>query len=386
MSLAAWPLSTHHEGLVRELARVLALGGAWRFAHGPVVAANVRDYPEPWDQTRVALAKVIARSLWHAHLDVPVTLDDGRTPSGRNHRYLRQTKLHLVRADDAGVELTVTSIGNDDVAGIVAHEIGRAYVACMSRGDHPWRSGESSLPDAATGSLATIAIGLGVVAANAAHHDRSAGETIGRSAYHEHHIAQAGGLPWHDLTFLLAVQATVRDDVLSALDTLRPSQSQDVDAWREVLDEHEDELVQMLALDDVDTAPERPRVPREVAIRASFEESDLTRANLGQPVFRYYAGTQLALYGVIGMVGGTVLGVAGLSLFGPSLFMLIPIGVTTLLGIDHGRRKRLYRCATCRGFVTPSSTRCNACGGTIAGDIKDPDDRLDAEEALEQAD
>ena len=385
MSLAAWPLTTHHEDLLRELARVLAIGGAWRFARGPVVAATARDYPEPWDQSRGALAKVIARTLWHAHLDVAATLEDGRAPTGRDRKHLRETRIELVRADDAGVELVTTSIGNDDVAGIVAHEIGRAYVACMSRGDHPWRSGDHGLPDAATGSLATIAIGLGVVAANAAHHDRSAGQTIGRTAYHEHQIAQAGGLPWHDLTFLLAVQATVRDDVLAALDTLRPSQAQDVAAWCEVLDDHEDELVQLLELGDMDTPPERPPVPREVTIRASFDEADLARVNLGRPVFRYYAGTQLPLYGILGAFGGSLLGGAAAAIFGPSLFMLIPIGAATVLGADHGRRKRMYRCATCRGFVTPEAAQCATCGGTIAGDIKHPDERLEAEEALEQA-
>jgi hypothetical protein len=85
---------------------------------------------------------------------------------------VRRTQLELLRADEGRVELVVSSIGNDDVAGIVAHEIGRAYIARLASGGHPFRTMEDGLPGAADGSLATIALGLGVVAANAAHHVR----------------------------------------------------------------------------------------------------------------------------------------------------------------------------------------------------------------------
>jgi hypothetical protein len=380
-----WPLHPHHEALLRELSRLVHLAGPWRFARGPVVGATPRDYPEPWDETRVQLGRVIARTLWHAHVDAEVVLDDIRGPAERQYRHLRETKLELVRADKGHIELAVSSIGNDYVAGIVAHEIGRAGIGLLAAGDAPFRSTEHGIPDAATGSIATIVLGLGVVAANAAHFDRSAGETIGQTAVHEHQMATAGGLDWQDLTFLLAVQATVRDDVLAALDTLRPSQAQSVAAWREILDDHEDELVTMLALGDVDAAvpATRPPVPRDVEVRAQFDEADLGRANLGHPVFRYYDGTQLVLYGIIGLFLGFVPMIVITLLFGPSVYNLIPVGVAMVLGAEHGRRKRLYRCATCRSFVTPVSTTCAHCGGTIAGDIKHPNDRLEAEEALQ---
>lgn len=381
----SWPLHTHHEALLRDLARLIRIGGAWRFARGPVVGATAKDYPEPWEETRVQLGRVIARTLWHAHIDAEVVLEDIRTPTTRKRQHLRQTSLELVRADKGHVELAVSSIGNDYVAGIVAHEVGRACVGLLAGDDAPFRSTEQDLPDAATGSIATIVFGLGVIAANAAHFDRSAGETLGQVAVHEHQIASAGGLDWQDLTFLLAVQATVRDDVLPALETLRQSQADSVNAWREVLDDHEDELVSLLALGDIDAeAPAtRPPAPRDVEIRAQFEEGDLGRANLGQRVFRYYDGTQMWLYGFAGMFVGLVPAVLITAVAGPSIFNMIPTGITMLLGGDHGRRKRLHRCATCRSFVTPTATKCGSCGGTIAGDIKSPNDRLDAEEKLE---
>jgi hypothetical protein len=373
--------------LLRELARLLALGGAWRFLRGPIVAASQRDYPDAWNETRPALAKVIGRTLWHAHLDAEAILEDARAPGAPDRSYLRHTKLELLRADDARIELIFTAIGNDDVAGVVAHEIGRAYVTRLALAGHPFRAASDGLADAASGSLATIALGLGVVAANAAHHDRSAGETIGRTSYHAHEIAHAGGADWQDLTFLLAVQATVRDDVLTALDTLRPSQAEDVASWREVLDDHERELVDLLALDDVDreARPTRAATPREVTLRATFEESDLARANLGRAVFRYPAGSQLALGGILGLFAGVGAGGAVSVVLGPGMYALGLVGVGTIAGAWRGRRKRLYRCATCRSFITVTAIHCERCGGRIMGDIDHPDDRLAAEEELEEA-
>ena len=378
----------HHEALLRELARLIRIVGAWRFARGPVVGATAKDYPEGWDETRTQLARVIARTLWHAHVDADIVLADVRRPAARRHEHLRQTRLELVRADTGHLELAVSSIGNDYVAGIVAHEVARACIGLLSTTDTPFRSTMQALPDAATGSTATIVFGLGVVAANAARFDRSAGETIGQVAVHEHQIASAGGLGWQDLTFLLAVQATVREDVLPALDTLRPSQAESVEQWLDMLDGHEDELVKLLALGDVDAEVPvgRPAAPRDVEIRAQFAEADLERQNLGQRVFRFYAGTMMGLYGLVGLLAGVVPAVVAVAVLGPGLFDLIPVGIGAVLGADHGRRKRLYRCATCLYFVTASATKCNGCGGTIVADIKNPNHRLQAEEALAEQD
>ena len=385
MSQPTWPLGSHHENLLRELARLIALDGAWRLVRGPVVAATTSDYPDAWDESRDALARVVARTLWHAHVDAEIVLEDARGPAVQGRDYLRRTTVELVHADETRIELLASSLGNDDVAGIVAHEIGRAYVARLA-GDHPYRKTDAELPDARIGSIATVALGLGVVAANAAHHDRSAGDTIGRTAYHQHEIAHTGGLDWQDLTFLLAVQATVRDDVLPALDSLRPSQAEDVAAWREVLDDHEAELVALLAIGDVDaeTPPARPDEPREVAIHATFDEADLGRANLGKRVFRY-SERRTGAFGILGLVAGIVPAVGLAVLLGPAPLNVIPVGIGLLAGGIYGRRQRLHRCATCRSFVTATATECRHCGGTIAGDIKHPNERLDREEELENS-
>lgn len=131
-------------------------------------------------------------------------------------------------------------------------------------------SGTGDVPSPRLGSIATLCLGLGVVAANAAHYDRSAGEVRGQNGYHEHAIVRIGGLSVDDLAFLLAVQATVRDDMLPALDTLRPTQAECVAAWREVLDDHEVELKRLLGIADDGafeplTRPDEPRLSSRTA-------------------------------------------------------------------------------------------------------------------------
>jgi hypothetical protein len=178
----------------------------------------------------------------------------------------------------------------------------------------------------------------------------------------------------------------VRDDVLPALDSLRPSQAEDVAAWREVLDDHEAELVALLAIGDVDaeTPPARPAEPREAAIRATLDEADLGRTNLGKRVFRF-SERRTGTFGILGLVAGIVPAVGLAAILGPAAINAIPVALGLFAGGIYGRRRRLYRCATCRSFVTATATECRHCGGTIAGDIKHPNERLDREEELEDA-
>jgi len=265
-----WPLSPEHEKLVRELGAIIAKAGAWRFMRGHVVAANTRDYPDPFGENRAGLSRALARTLWHARLALDVTIEDHRQPAPIDHTRLRKTTLELVEATATHARIAITQIGNDDIAGIFATEVGRMFVAQLAHGGHPLRTSTSTgdLPDLPTGTLAAVYLGLGVVATNASHYRRAVGEIIGHTAYTEQDFVEIGGLASDDLAMLLAVQATVRDDVVPALETLAPRHAEAVARWRAALDDHEDELVEMLEIDaetpDKETAPPRPPGPRPV--------------------------------------------------------------------------------------------------------------------------
>jgi hypothetical protein len=377
--MTSWPLSPPQQRLVAQLAQLIATGGEWRFMRGPVVAASQRDYPDTWEPSRAGVARVIARTLWHAHLDATATLEDLRGPKWADRKRLQRTYLELVSVAHGKLAFAVSAIGNDNVAGTVAHEVGRAFVSQLPVGS-PFRGAESSeVPDPEVGSIATVYLGLGVVALNSARYRRAHGEIIGRSTYTEHEIVETGGLPPEALALLLAIQATVRDDVLTALDTLEKQPAELVAAWRDVLDEHEDELRELLGVTgDACEAPARSPVPREVTIDASIAEGDLNRPNIGRPVFRF-AETRSVSHSLLGVVVGFGIGVATMT---PAV-MGIGSGVGAVGGFVIGRRKRYFRCASCGDFCTPATVQCRMCGGNLVGEIKDPRDRLDAEEAWE---
>ena len=89
--------------------------------------------------------------------------------------------------------------------------------------------------------------------------------------------------------------------------------------------------------------------------------------------------------GIVGLVAGAVVAVGCWLVLGPTIYVTLPVATVGLTaGFVRGSRTVLYRCATCRSFVSTTSTECGHCGGRIVGDIKNANERLDREEELEQ--
>lgn len=388
-----WPPSAAQERLLGQLAELVGRGGAWRFLHGPVVAAGPADFPDRWEPSRAAVARLLARMMWHAHVPLEVGIDDARGYAPPGGSDLRASQVELDRVEASRAWFAIYEIGNDDVAGVLSHQVGRAFAAQLARGGHPFRAGvdttEDDLPDLAAGTLAAVYLGLGVLACNSAHHERTAGKWVANYVQHEHTIGQAGGLDWHDLAFLVAVQATVRDDVLPALETLHRTQRIEVAAWRELLDEREDELRVRLGLsgepDEAVAAPARPSEPLPLHASALEPEADARKFNTGHRTYRvpHHRGTSSGVLGATaGLTAGVIMGVVGLGL---PLF-LGAIAVGTLGGFALGRRARFFRCAEprCALVVGADDAVCPHCGGAIAGEIAHPDLRLARDEELDE--
>jgi hypothetical protein len=161
------------------------------------------------------------------------------------------------------------------------------------------------------------------------------------------------------LDLVLAVQATVREDVVAALDKLAPAQAIRVAAWCEVLGDHRAELRDLLG------------------------RTDAEAHNHGRSVYRY-AETYGVVVSVFGMIGGFVLAVAAwLALRSRvsdevvlAILLLAPT-LGALGGFDLGRRRSLFRCTGCRHVVKPADDACDSCGGHIAGEIADHVERDD---------
>lgn len=383
-----WPLGAQQHELLAELATLIARGGAWRFLHTPVVAADTSHYPEPWEPSRAGVGRVVARTLWHAHLGLDATVDDVRRPTRRAAGRLYATHFELAHVDASSAVFMLHLLGNDDIAGQVAHEVGRAFVGSMGCAGHPFRVSADGLPTPAIGSIAAVYLGLGVLAANAAFYSQA----VGRYGFHQHRVVRAGGLEVDDLAFLLAVQATVRDDVLTALDTLHPTQRELVDAWRAVIDDHEVELLRMLGIAELghQDAVARPDVPLPVIVSGQLDEGALHKENHGRRVFRYAQRLAAARAG-LGMLCG--MGVAAViivysrasSAADVALLLLSAGFLGGVVGWFRGRRARQFKCASCRSLLEETDRECANCGGTVAGEIANPSDRLAREEELEEA-
>lgn len=368
-----WPLESHERELVGELAELIRRFGAERFVTLPLVRADLRDFPDPWEPAIPAVHTVLYRLFWHAYIDAAIVVEDDRPALPPDHRRLTSSEIELGEAQHGRVVFHVVSIGNDDVAGALAHQVGTAFLLLAP--PDPFRDAMPD-PTEAEGSLAAVYLGLGVLATNSARYDRRVSELVGNSVLTESQIATAGGLEQHDLAFLLAVQDIVRAEPQDALATLSTVPGELVAACRAELASHREELRALLALDDAPVraltrSAEPPRVT-DVDIR------DLRKFNAGSRVFRvpFRSWNPPLLLGTVGSLAFIVNPIVG--------------GAAAVAGLIAGRviSKPGFRCSdpTCEAVSFSELAICTNCGGTVAGTIKHASLRLDAEEEHDQRD
>jgi hypothetical protein len=420
----AHPDRNEAERLLAELAFLIEAGGHERFTVRRVVAPNPRDFPEPWVPTADGVRHLLRRLFWHGDLDLAVQVDDLRGAPGGDG--LTSTEILFCGIDDGKATFELHTIGNDDVLGILCHVTGAAHAAAVRPPDHPFRGGER--PDtqeegARCGSIAAVYLGLGVPAANAAQYQRTWSAWKVQYASHETQIDSAGGLPSTSLAFLLAVQATVRGEEIAAHRALYPNQAADTAAWREALAGQGDALRRRLGVpppstwqaasdahapyeeedhdgDDLDgdgdadhdAAPDSALALTgaqdlarlgDAGVTLAEDQRRLRRFNVGRRVYRVRHARAWS---------------RGLLLSGPALAgaMIatgsVPIAVAASIagvvgGMAWGRRSLWFQCsdARCRSHLQRTDERCPLCGGTVAAEIGDADERLELDEQFEQA-
>jgi hypothetical protein len=369
--------ATRREELLSTLADLIARGGAERLLVAPV-APGVAAFPEPWRVTRGGVRALLRRLAWHAGNDRTIVLVDERLGAPPTERK-PETRVGLttVRAKELGFRIEF--IGEDDVAGTLAHEIGVAHAA-VNRPDtaDPYRSGEGpeieidADRDHERGSVATVYLGLGVVAANAAYQQYSRpGRFNGAYSPLEYDVLRAGYIPMSELAFLVAVQAVVRDGEVPA--GLGGPQRDEVSAWISKLAKQRDSLRDQLGI-----AAGKQHVDREAAVRFDDVDLDEDVARARKNAFRWRSHR-----GGVGFIAGAVLG-WGVTVASASPH-LTPLFVFGAAGGGHliGRRVRVPRCTGCASIVGTGDHVCSSCGAALRGDIDKPADRLEAEERLE---
>ncbi len=375
------PDAESREQLLGVLAEYVAREGAERLLLPPVEPGPAA-FPEPWAPTRAGVVVLLQRLAWHAGLDREIAIEDRRAGGPPPTERMPETRVELFELRDKTARFVLGLVGHDDVAGTLAHEIGTAFAAAHRKDDGaaPYRSAEPPVIsidpdlDLARGSIATVYLGLGVLAANAAFQQYSrAGRFNGAYEPLDYDVLRAGHVPMSALAYLLAVPAIVRgDDAPPA--GLEPPQRDEVVAWLAALRGKRAELRLRLGI-PADVQPgKRPDVVRFPDVALEDE------AAAPKIAFRWHTHR-----GGIGVLAGLVLG-AGVAVAiasrDASLFAVLGGAAA---GPVIGRRVDVPRCSACATIVASDAITCKSCGASLRGDIARLADRLDAEERLDDA-
>ncbi len=374
------PAENRRERLLSVLADFVARGGAATFMREPVKPGGAA-FPEPWKATRGGVEALLRRLAWHAGglgERTVIIQDDRMGAPPTEHKARSRCELTEVRPKE--MVLSLGFIGEDDIVGTLAHEIGVAY-AVLHRPDEadPYRTSEQPViavdpdRDLERGSIATVYLGLGVLAANAAFQQYSS--RVGVDAYqpHVYEVHRAGYVEMSDLAFLLAVQMVVRGE-RSAPAGLGGPQRDEVTAWIEILAPRESELCRQLGVSAAQRGTERPKPVRFIDVDLHEDIAPTRRNGFRWATHRGGIGMMLGL--VVGL--GLAAAVANTNM----VFWTVSAG-GVVAGSVMGRRVRTIRCSICATVIGPNAQSCRKCGAVMRGDIARLADRLEAEERLE---
>ena len=368
------PAPERREQLLAVLAEYVARDGAAALLAPPVVPGEAA-FPDLWEPTARGLETLLRRLAWHAGQPRAIVVIDERLGAPPTERK-PETHVELARVRARELELTSWFVGEDDVAGTLAHELGVAHAVIARSADRdPYRAPEppelevDPERDLERGSIATVYLGLGVLAANAAYQQySSAGRFNGAYAPLEYDVLRAGYVPMSELAYLLAVQAVVRGEP-SPPPGLSPPQRDEVTAWLDALAGRAGELRGRLGI-PADARGE----PRPVA--TPFEDVLREEARRRRIAFRWQthrAGE--------GFVAGVLVAAATALIAMPHGLIALLVG-GAVLGLSVGRSLRIARCSTCATAQALDAAACRRCGATMYGDIARRSDRLEAEERV----
>jgi hypothetical protein len=373
------PDSETREQLLAVLGELVAKGGAGPLLHVPVAPGSAA-FPEPWAPTTAGVQLLLRRLLWHAGVERAVELDDDRMAKAPPTERKPATCVELTEVTKDKASFTLHFVGDDDIVGTLAHEVGTLHAA-LQRSDKadPYRTAEPPAiaidpdRDLPRGSIATVYLGLGVLAANAAFQQySSAGRFNGGYVPLQYDVLRAGALPMSALAYLLAVQAIVRGDSEPPRG-LAPPQRDEVAEWMKALEGQGAALRDRLGIAASERATARPEVAPLDDELPLFEE----------PAPRPIAFRWQTHRGGLGFVAGTVMGMGIAFVLSRGLMPITMLGGGTA-GHVIGRRVRAPRCSACATVLRDGASACPKCGAVLRGDIANLGDRLEAEERLEE--
>src|SRR5262245_2414956 len=111
------------EHLLATLADFITRGGSERFLLPPI-APGADAFPEPWAPTRAGASWLLRRLAWHAGIEREIDVDASQLGGAPPTERKPATRVELVEVDAVKATFALGFIGNDDIVGTFAHEIG----------------------------------------------------------------------------------------------------------------------------------------------------------------------------------------------------------------------------------------------------------------------
>lgn len=372
------PAPDRREQLLDVLAAYVAQGGAASLLAPPVVPGR-GAFPDVWEPTARGLETLLRRLAWHAGQPRAIVVVDERLGAPPTQRK-PETHVELARVRERELELTSWFVGEDDVAGTLAHELGVAHAVLARSADRdPYRAPEPPQLDVdperdlERGSIATVYLGLGVLAANAAYQQySSSGRFNGAYAPLEYDVLRAGYVPMSELAYLLAVQAVMRGEPAPP-PGLSPPQRDEVTAWLDALGGRAGELRGRLGIAADARGEERP-------VATPFQDVEHDHARRRRIAFRWQTHRASE-----GFLAGVLVATATALIALPQGLLAFAAG-GAVVGLSVGRSVRIARCSTCATAIAIDAAACRRCGATMYGDIARRSDRLEAEERVIESD
>ena len=384
------PNDDEREWLIRYLRKLIERAGWERFVRAPILEPLRTWFPEKWSGSVRDAHLVTQRLMHYAGLgQLRVTLDsyestdvaeetEGDAGTERFDWAAYFTGIRDGRAH-FGVQLEILD-DPEKAAGTMAHEVAHAWRAQRKLvvDDAPDR--EELLTD-----ITTVYLGFGIFTTNNTDRYRSEG-TIDETRWS---FSRVGYLPMQAMAFLLALQASARDDLQETAKIERHLEVNQLRAFREALDYFEGEdVLALLSLPPRHTWPEIERVPHAFepyepsaseAIEGEVEEDD-PRRNSGRYIYRTERGAagpssylkfMAVLVGAIGVI--VVTQVEQELRMGAGIIFAIAFAFVVFLSYRYNS----YVCSDtdCAHPLSREIAVCPGCGGMIAPN---------AEEALER--
>ena len=262
----------------------------------------------------------------------------------------------------------------------LAHEVAHAYRATRGLVD------SGPLPEEPATDVTTVYLGFGILTTNASDRLRTTGRMEGVMTVWASSRQSLGYLPPQAFAFLLGAQAVARDaggaELRRVRSRLETNQSAAFDAAVSALRRERPRLLRDLGLEGSCSGTPAPTPDRRVAEPKPGGVVPDPRAsqrpdNRGRRVFRV-TGRSYQARGNVFLVGAVLLGV-GLWLRSRQPWWIaagIVVGVV-LRSSFGGARSDVCSDPSCQADLAADRTACPRCGGTIAGAITDPDQRLD---------